>query len=1014
MSRPEHAADPMAPSATQLTHPHLSLRWKAFLFVVALLTTVHAFVGVLQQRNLTGENERNEHERLASFPVVFESLLQQSSENLALLATLIANALDVAKVERSGIGDFPAALAANLDAVLVFSTQGRLLSQWSADSQVAVAQDPWVREALASVQRRHQPETRVNCRNLCSLYLFVPALDARRQELIIAIAQPLADVLPQFRALTGNDVALLAAGTPRATDKLEIFGRRLLAVTNAPTLLPILAELPVMPASGPASGATLSLEIRGHSFHLARNPLLNTAQPGDVEVLLILDNTEALAAIRRTLQRTVGVSLIGLLVSVAALFLFMTPVMQRLHRVTQALPLLAEQAFARARALLLSRRQRSAITDEIDVLDDTALWLTNRLEKLDSAEAANQAKSRFLATMSHEIRTPMNGILGMVELLEKTPLNEEQRESLEIVRDSAGALLRILDDILDFSKVEAGLLKIERVPVSLRGILQSSAEAIAPMLREKPIQFLMFADPNLPRQVIGDAVRLRQILMNLTSNAIKFTERGRIVLRADAVQTSAQECKVRFSVSDTGIGIAADAQARLFQPFQQVETSTTRLFGGTGLGLSICRALARLMGGTIGLRSEPGKGSEFWVELPFTLPKGAQAIEPGLRLERVAVTIDVADPVEREILERYAQAAGASVVPASTPVSPETALLRLWRHESSSSSTGPASQRELCVTRLGAGAEVFRLHHPLRQRSFVETLARASGQLEGKIAGADRLEGVAGHSPKVSATVHLARILVAEDHPTNRLVLLRQLTMLGYAADAAEDGEQALALVQQRPYSLLLTDLHMPRRDGYALAREIRRLEAAGRLSSHLPILALSASMLSDQGQKCTEAGMDGHLRKPVQMSDLQEKLEPLLRKGPAPSPIPEALPVKVETATTKQSPLDEKLLQESLGPDPAFIADMFQNFLKTNDPVLETLAQAVARQDPKGTMESAHRLAGSALIIGARTLTEQLRRLEADGRDQRGERLAAGFEAAAAEYRRVREHLLQQTGGKP
>ena len=284
------------------------------------------------------------------------------------------------------------------------------------------------------------------------------------------------------------------------------------------------------------------------------------------------------------------------------------------------------------------------------------------------AEAANQAKSLFLATMSHEIRTPMNGVQGMLELLEFTPLSPEQRELVAVVRESAGALLTIINDILDFSKIEAGRLDLERVPVSLASVIEGVAETLAPAARKKDLALVTYVDPDLPAAILGDPVRIRQVLFNIAGNAVKFTNDGSVKVRAELARFEDGKATIRITVADTGIGIARDVQANLFKPFTQAEASTTRRFGGTGLGLSICRRLAELMGGEIGVESEPGRGATFWFTFVAELPDGverADSTPSALPLAGVAALVLAADADERRVLTRYLIADGAIVVDAA-------------------------------------------------------------------------------------------------------------------------------------------------------------------------------------------------------------------------------------------------------------------------------------------------------------------------------------------------------------
>ncbi|CAO3417012.1 DUF3369 domain-containing protein [Azospirillum doebereinerae] len=604
----------------------------------------------------------------------------------------------------------------------------------------------------------------------------------------------------------------------------------------------------------------------------------------------------------------------------------------------------------------------------------------------EAAEAANQAKSLFLATMSHEIRTPMNGVQGMLELLEHTALTADQRELVEVVRDSAGSLLTIINDILDFSKIEAGRLDLERVPVSLSAVVEGVADTLAPGAKAKGLSLVTFVDPDLPATVIGDPVRIRQVLFNIAGNAVKFTQSGSVTVTAGLARFEGDRVAIRIAVSDTGIGIPPDVRSRLFHPFTQAEASTTRRFGGTGLGLSICRRLAELMGGEIGVTSEPGAGSTFWFTFMAGLAEEAGGAAP---LEGVTVLLLAPDEAERGFLARYLNSDGALVVDAPDA---ETALRTLLptaacdalvvaSEVDTRALDGDPRGRVRGRVWLGRPGEeppggVVPVAWPLRRAHLVRAVLAAAGRAVPAEESADRPGGSirrAARVPTVEEALASGRlILVAEDHPTNRRVIQRQLALLGHAMEMAENGAQALAMWRSRRYALLLTDCQMPEMDGLELARAIRVEEAASGSGSRLPIVAVTANALEGEVQKSLAAGMDDSVSKPVDLGQLRRVIDRFLppedgRADEAEGVVEDMPAVLVPTAGIP--PLDVEALSGLFDGDTEFVRQLLGEFVSSNRASHRWLVDSLANAAWDEVRQAAHKLAGSSRTVGARDL---------------------------------------------
>jgi CheY-like chemotaxis protein/HPt (histidine-containing phosphotransfer) domain-containing protein len=652
------------------------------------------------------------------------------------------------------------------------------------------------------------------------------------------------------------------------------------------------------------------------------------------------------------------------------------------------------------------------------------------MEARNQAEEATRAKSTFLAMMSHEIRTPMNGVMSMAEMLEQTELTEDQRGLAGVIRNSGSALLTIINDILDFSKIEAGKLDIERAPFSLVELVEATVELLAPRAEEKGLELAAVIDPAVPDHLLGDAVRVRQIFLNLAGNALKFTERGSVLVRVGlAPGASPARPMIRAEVIDTGIGLTEEQQGRLFKAFSQADASTARKFGGTGLGLSISQRLCELMQGRIGVRSAAGAGSTFWFELTFdhapAPPVQAHAIADarvalvgfGAAAHESMVAILAAAGVTPAVSsgsldDGMAAVGGAGEGPMIVFLSAETHGLQALSaggravHSDASAKIILVASRQLASTLAEADRRRFfaTTTLPLRRGRITQLIAAALGRAALEECSAAP-QSLTYQPPSVGeARAAGVLILVAEDNTTNQIVITHLLNQRGYAAEIAKDGAEALRLIEANPpYGLLLTDFHMPEMDGFVLTAELRRREQDG--GRRLPIVALTADALPGTARLCKDAGMDGYLTKPIDSKLLTAELERWL-PGAAALRRPAARGGKASTEPIKIDPkvFDMERLLETFGALTPEVGDFLAQLIDRSRALSAAVMSAMAAGDLAEARHRIHALKGVGHSAGAVRLGQLAGDVQdcLDGGDANSAQFfVAGLEATVEELAR-------------
>jgi two-component system sensor histidine kinase/response regulator len=747
-----------------------------------------------------------------------------------------------------------------------------------------------------------------------------------------------------------------------------------------------------------------TVRLSGIDYRSSLEPLVDPCSGQQVGTMLIQSSQIEGAAIRNSVLRDlIATAVGGLLLAAVLSFLLSGAVTRPVHELVRGVKRVAGGD--------LDSYIHVSRGDELGELASAFNDMVNQLRArrelqrmMEESQAANKAKSQFLANMSHELRTPLHGVLGITHLLLGTNLNDRQRHYTELVRTSTQVLTTLINDILEFSKIEAGKLELETLDFNVHSVMEDVVELMARKAFSKGVEIASDISEETPTAVRGDATRLRQILLNLIGNAIKFTEHGNIIVRVTSERCDDGKRLVRFAVTDTGIGIPPERLDRLFKSFSQVDASTTRRYGGTGLGLAISKQLAELMGGSIGVESEPGKGSVFWFTVKLEVIEGAAtpAFEE-LRGRRVLLVIP--DPIVSGIVARQLTGGGMSAAVAS---SGEEAGKMLAEGAASGQSFGVI----VCDQGANGVGDLIggKWKIPVILLTSPEDSLAEEGQCPPGIAGVTTKPvrrsqlfraissalGFKSHEIEASAQAVKAvarganfRVLVAEDNEINQIVAIDFLTKSGFRATVVGDGRSAVKAVIEGNYDVVLMDCQMPIMDGFEATQAIREHEKAqsvtGKPGRAVPIIALTANASGEDRSRCREAGMDGYCPKPFKPAELLETVHSFLSDNPK--------------EAVENPPVDIKAFLERCTGNSTLALTILEKFEKQTASLLAQLGASLSEKNVQECARLSHTLKGSAGIVAADSIRKAASDLEEASRSN-------AVEAAEASLARLREEV--------